>query len=535
MRFDPHRYAYPSRRNVVYGARGMVCTSTPLAAQAGLSVLQKGGNAVDAAVATAAALTVLEPNSNGLGSDAFALVWHGGRLYGLNASGYSPKNLTLEQLLAKGYTEMPAEGWEPVMVPGAPGGWAELSKRFGRLPLTDVLEPAASYAETGYPVSPTIAANWGKAFALYTRLANPLFDSWFATFAPKGRAPATGEIWASADMARTLREIAATGAESYYRGELMRKIVAFSDETGGWLCEEDFTGYHPEWVEPITANYRGYDVYEMPPNGHGITVLMALNILSGMELPAEKENPETYHKLIEALKLAFIDARTYVADPAAMKTTVGQLLSAGYAARRRALIGEEAILPYAGDPRCGDTVYLCTADGEGNMVSYIQSNYKNFGSGIVIPGTGISLQDRGCGFSFDPASDNCYAPGKRAYHTIIPGFLCKDGKAVGPFGVMGGFMQPQGHLQVLVNAIDYGMNPQECLDAPRFQWAGGLKIQLEEAMAPGVAAGLRARGHEVEILKSGSFMGRGEIIWNTEHGTLAGATEPRCDGQVAVW
>ncbi len=535
MQFNPHHYAYPSRRNVVYGARGMVCTSAPLAAQAGLSILRSGGNAVDAAIAAASALNVLEPVSNGLGSDAFALVWHGGKLYGLNASGHSPQGLTLEALRSKGYDSIPSDGWDPVMVPGAPGGWAELSRRFGRLPLADVLAPAISYAETGYPVPPAIAQAWQEAYNRYSRLEGPQFSPWLEAFAPQGRAPYAGEMWRCPDMAKTLREIAETGAESYYRGELMRKIVAFSDETGGYFCEEDFTCYHPAWVEPITTNYRGYDVYEMPPNGHGITVLMALNILSGMTLPADKENPETYHLLIEALKLAFTDAKAYVSDPAAMRTTVEQLLSMEYAARRRSLIGERAVDPQPGDPRCGDTVYLCTADQDGNMVSYIQSNYKGFGSGIVVPGTGISLQDRGCGFSLDPASDNCYAPRKKAYHTIIPGFLCRDGRPVGPFGVMGGFMQPQGHLQVLVNAIDYGMNPQECLDAPRFQWTNGKHIQLESTAGPRIADALRARGHEIEIVSDFSSMGRGQIIWNTEFGTLAGATEPRCDGQVAAW
>ena len=535
MQFDAHSYRYHSRRTVTYAGRGMVCTSVPLAAQAGLSVLQKGGNAFDAAVATAAALPVLEPCSNGIGGDAFALIWSKGKLYGLNASGRAPMALTLESLLAKGYSEMPSDGWNPVMVPGAPAAWAEISRRFGRLPLSETLAPAASYAENGYPVSATVARAWQNAYTHYSALTQPEFAPWRDTFTVNGHAPQAGEIWKCPDMAHTLRSIAATDAESFYRGELMEKIVAFSRETGGLLCEDDFRTWYPEWVEPISAHYKGYDVYEIPPNGHGITVLMALNILKGLDLPAEKESAECYHKMIEALKLAFTDAKAYVADPAAMQTRVSDLLSDEYAARRRALIGETAIDPQPGDPRCGGTVYLCAADGEGNMISYIQSNYKGFGSGIVIPHTGISLQDRGCGFSLDPRSDNCAGPGKKAYHTIIPGFLCKDGQPVGPFGVMGGFMQPQGHLQVLVNAIDYGMNPQECLDAPRFQWTSGKKVQLESCADPALIEGLRARGHEVEILQNSGAMGRGQIIWRTEQGTLAGGTEPRCDGQAAAW
>ena len=536
MKYDPYSTQYPSRRTVTYAAQGMVCTSVPLAAQAGLNILRRGGNAFDAAIATAACMPVVEPCSNGIGGDAFALIWSKGKLYGLNSSGRAPMGISLEKMLAKGYTdELPSHGWEPVMVPGAPGAWSEISRRFGRLPLTEVLEPAAQYAENGYPVSPTVARAWGRAFDVYTKLEGPEFAPWRETFAPNGHAPVAGEIWKCADMAHTLREIARTGAESFYRGSLMEKIVAFSRETGGYFCEEDFTTWHPEWVEPITTYYKGYDVYEIPPNGHGITVLMALNILKGLELPEDRDSVETYHKMIEALKLAFTDAKTYVSDPSTMQTRVADLLSEEYAARRRALISEKAIDPQPGDPRCGGTVYLCAADGEGNMISYIQSNYKGFGSGVVVPGTGISLQDRGCGFSLDPKSDNCLGPGKKAYHTIIPGFLCKDGQPVGPFGVMGGFMQPQGHLQVLVNAIDYGMNPQECLDAPRFQWTSGKKIQLEACASPELVEGLRARGHEVEVVKDSGGMGRGQIIWRTEYGTLAGGTEPRCDGHIAVY
>ena len=315
----------------------------------------------------------------------------------------------------------------------------------------------------------------------------------------------------------------------------MEKLVAFSRETGGYFCEDDLRGYCPEWVEPITVDYKGYMVCEIPPNGHGITALMALNILKGMKLPENRESADAYHKQLEAIKLAFEDAKAYIADPRCMKTKVSDLLSEDYAAKRRALIGERAILPTAGAPSSGGTIYLCTADPFGNMVSFIQSNYMGFGSGIVIPGTGISLQNRGANFSLDPKSDNCVAGGKKSYHTIIPGFLMKDGEAVGPFGVMGAFMQPQGHVQVIVNTVDYHMNPQECLDAPRMQWIGGRHIQLEREAGAYIGAELARREHEVEILNINSSMGRGQIIWRTENGLLIGSTEPRCDGAVAVW
>ena len=344
-----------------------------------------------------------------------------------------------------------------------------------------------------------------------------------------------GDLFRWEACAATLEELAATNCESFYRGPLMEKIVSFSREAGGYFTEDDFRGYHPEWVEPISVNYRGYTVCEIPPNGHGITVLMALNILNGLELTQERESAGTYHKIMEAIKLAFADTRTYVADPRYMKTRVADLLSESYAAKRRALVTNRALTPEAGDPSCGGTIYLCTADGEGNMVSWIQSNYTTFGAVVAVPGTGISLQNRGANFSLDPASDNCLAGGKKSYHTIIPGFLMKDGEAVGPFGVMGAFMQPQGHVEVLVNTIDYHMNPQEALDAPRAQWTGGKHIQLEREISPEIAQTLAEMGHEVEVIDDPIDMGRGQIIWRTENGLLIGGTEPRCDGTIAAW
>lgn len=534
--FDAQKYGYPSRRNVVYGRNGMVATSNPLAAQAGLEILKKGGSAVDAIIAASAALTVVEPSSNGIGGDAFAMVWSGGKLHGLNASGPSPASITAEKVRARGFREVPETGCIPITVPGVPAAWAELSKKFGKLPLEQVLEPAALYAEEGYVLQPCVAREWSKCVQRFETLRQelPVVESWFETFAPGGRTVKAGDIITLRDHAATLREIGRTGAESFYRGGLARKIAGFVRANDGFLSEGDMADYHPEWVTPLSVRYKGYDVFEMPPNGQGITVLMALNILKGLpDYPCDSF--ESVHQQIEALKLAFCDVKRYVADPKAMGTAVEDLLSERYAALRGALIGAEALMPEAGRPSGGDTVYLCAADREGNMVSYIQSNYMNFGSGVVVPGTGVALQNRGCNFSLDPDSDNVLAPSKRPYHTIIPGFLCKDGAPVGPFGVMGGFIQPQAHLQVLVNTIDYHMNPQEALDRPRWCWLGEKTIEVEQSFDPCLVGQLVRAGHEVVVKAENTIFGRGEIIWRDGDGILCGGCEPRTDGMVAVW
>lgn len=536
--FDAQEYKYASRRRVVHAKRGMVCTSQPLASQAGLTILQQGGNAIDAAIATAICQTIVEPTNNGLGSDCFALVWTGGKLHGLNGSGYAPQRLTPEAVAASGATEkMPLRGWEAVTVPGAPSAWAELHKRFGRLPFAKLFEPAIYYAEQGYPVSPIVARFWQEGIdALTPYKNNPAIAPWFATFDVHGNgvAPQTGELVTLPEHAKTLRILADSYCESYYRGELAQKLVEFSDKTGGYLSLEDLAEYRAEWVEPVHINYHGYDVWEMPPNGHGITALMALNILKDMEIGA-KDTGDTFHKQIEAMKLAFADGMHYIADPRYMRTRVEELLSDAYAAQRRALIGETALEPTHGKPFCGGTVYLCTADGEGNMVSFIQSNYKDFGSGIVLPGYGINLNDRGAGFSLNPELDDYLAPRKKPYHTIIPGFLTHEGEAVGPFGVMGAYMQPQGHVQVIMNTVDWLLNPQSALDAPRWQWIAGKEIWLESSVAPEIVEDLHRRGHEVRVLEDDTTFGRGEIIWRDSNGVLAGATEPRADGVVAAW
>lgn len=548
--FDAQAYDYPSKRKVVYGRKGMVCTSQPLAAQAGLDVLKRGGNAIDAAIATAVCMTVLEPTSNGLGSDLFAIVWDKkGGIHGLNASGPSPMLIDANKVRMLGHTKMPKNGFVPVNVPGAPGGWAALYDKLGRLPFADLFAPAIDYASGGYPLMPTTAQLWQEDYDRFHACAgggapeggvqsrggaSAEFQPWFNTFAPNGRAPRAGELVRLPDHARTLRQMADSKCEAFYRGALAEQVDAFSRQCGGFLRKEDLAAYHPEWVQPIRTDYRGYDVWEIPPNGHGIVALMALNILSGFEFHA-RDTADTFHKQIEAMKLAFVDGQRYVADPRYMKVTTGQLLSMDYAASRRALIGAQAIEPVHGDPASGGTVYLCTADGEGNMVSLIQSNYMGFGSGVVVPGTGIALNNRGNNFSLDEAMENCVAPCKKAYHTIIPGFLSKDGEAVGPFGVMGGFMQPQGHVQVVMNLVDFHMNPQQALDAPRWQWVGGRDIQVERAFPYGATEALAARGHNIRVMPSDLAFGRGQVILRDEHGVLVGATEPRADGMVAAW
>lgn len=539
--YDPLHYQYPSRRNVVYARRAMACTSIPQGAQIGLELMKAGGNAVDAAVAMAAAMPLLEPTGNGLGSDCFALVWieKDRKLYGLNASGISPTALSAQVLKDRGLDEMPKAGWLPTMVPGAPGGWGELNRRFGTKPLTELFAPAVDFARNGCPVAVNVHPQWeadSRRIAKAMQADPAPHAYWWKSFMKEDGSPyKAGDIFRWEEYAQTLEELAATGCESYYRGAIMEKIVAFSRETGGFFREEDFTSYHPQWVEPISTDYKGYTVCEIPPNGHGLTVLMALNILKGLELGPEKDCADTYHKILESIKLAFADTMTYVADPRYMKTKVSDMLSEEYAAKRRALITGKALLPEAGDPSCGGTIYLCTADPEGNMVSFIQSNYTTFGAGVAVPGTGISLQNRGANFSLDPSRDNYLEGGKKSYHTIIPGFLMKDGAPVGPFGVMGAFMQPQGHVLVAVNTIDYHMNPQSALDAPRIQWIGGKQIQLERECPPHIAAELAAMGHEVEIADTNIDMGRGQIIWRTENGLYIGGTEPRCDGTVAAW
>ena len=543
MLFDPYDNPFPSKRSVVYGLRGMAASGQALASQAGLEMLQAGGNAVDAAVAMAIALTIVEPCSNGLGSDAFAIVWSKEGLTGLNASGYAGSKADAGKLREKGFDRMPAFGFAPVTVSGAPSAWKALSGRFGRLPFQKLFEPGIRYAREGYAVSPMVASGFRGGLTAEKKAMEDgrygekdLFMPWLDTFASGGRAPLPGEKVVLKDHAATLEELAQTGCESFYRGRLAGIMADWHEKNGGFITGEDLAEYYPEWTDPIHVNYRGYDVWEIPPNGHGIIALMALNILNGFQPEkAEKiHDPEYVHRSIEALKLAFADGKRYVTDPRYMSVTAGQLLSPDYAGQRRNLITGEALEPFPGKPESSGTVYLCAADGDGNMISYIQSNYGGFGSGLVVPGTGIALQNRGKEFSLDPEHDNYLLPRKKPYHTIIPGFLTKDGAPVGPFGVMGGYMQPQGHLQVVENLIDFHMNPQQALDAPRWQWTGSKDILAEYDYPTELIRDLQRRGHRIRMAESVNF-GRGQVILRQENGTLAGGTEPRTDGAVLGW
>ena len=533
--FDPLVYPYPSRRSMVFSRRGMVATSQPLAAQAGLEIMKKGGNAVDAAIAAASCLTVVEPTSNGIGGDAFALVWSGGKLWGLNSSGPAPQKLSLEALTGAGHKWVPHHGVSPVTVPGAPACWAELSRKFGRLPLKDCLNSAIEYAEAGFPVSPVVSELWSEAFKTYKAQRGEEFQHWFETFAPLGRAPAAGETVCLPHHAATLAAIAETNAEVFYRGNISEKIGAFFQKHSGYLTADDLAAFKPEWVEPVKVNYRGYDVWEIPPNGQGIVALMALNILRGFEFE-ERETVKTYHRQIEAVKLAFADGLRYIADIRRMKIGVADLLADSYAAERRKLIGEQAVNPFPGEPHRGGTVYLAAADGDGNMVSFIQSNFEGFGSGMVVPGTGIALHNRGVCFLLAPGHDNCLEPGKKPYHTIIPGFLTKDGEPIGPFGVMGGFIQPQGHVMVVSNIVDFHMNPQAALDAPRFRCVGDRTVEVEAHFPRHIAEAMGRIGHDVKYGAVADLgFGRGQIIWRDKDGVLGGGSDPRADGQVAAW
>ncbi|WP_293914203.1 gamma-glutamyltransferase family protein [Deinococcus sp.] len=510
----------------------MVATSQPLAAQAGLFVLREGGTAADAAIATAAALTVLEPTSNGIGGDNFALLWHGGELLGLNASGAAPARLTLDALNGQ---PMPRHGWTPVTIPGAVRGWADLHARAGRLPFARLLEPAIHYARQGYPLSPEVARHWARAAQIYGAVASPQFSEWFKVFMPPGFIPAPGAVWASEAHARTLELMAASGGEDFYTGQTAQRIHDAGQAAGGHLSGDDLAGHASEWVRPISARYGDHEIWELPPNGQGVVALIALGVLDKLELPPGRDDPASLHRQIEAVKLAFADAHRSLGDPRQVEVPVEQWLSEAHQNELRSLIGSSARDPQTDSPGSGGTVYLATADGQGNMVSFIQSNYMGFGSGVVVPGTGVALHNRGHNFSLQAGHPNVLAPGKRPYHTIIPGFLTRQGRPVGPFGVMGGFMQPQGHVQVVLNTLRSGLNPQAALDAPRWQWLGGQRVEVEPELGGEVRSALSARGHQVSVQPERASFGRGQIIWRGEHGVLMGGSESRADGQVAAF
>ena len=534
-----HTNPYPNTRLPLF-ARNVVSTSHPLAAQAGLRMLLAGGNAVDAAIAAAAALTVTEPVSNGLGSDAFCILWDGQQLHGLNASGPAPMTWTPEYFHRKHGADAltpPKRGLDSVTVPGAVAGWVALSKRFGKLPFADLLQPAIELAERGYAVPVVVQQKWAAATPELQSL--PGFRE---AFLPWGRAPQVGELFRFPSAARGLRAIAETQGEAFYRGPIAQALARFAAEHGGALTEGDLAAYQPEWVKPIGQDYRGHTLHEIPPNGQGIAALIALGILSNFDLASMKvDSVAAQHLQIEAMKLAFADVYRYVADPSSMEVTPAQMLDGAYLAARAKLIDMHRAQDFgAGRPAGGGTIYLTAADEDGMMVSFIQSNYQGFGSGCVEPTFGISLQNRGFGFSTDPRGANpanLVAPGKRPFHTIIPAFVTQDGQPVMSFGVMGANMQPQGHVQTLVRMLDHGQNPQAACDAPRWRFNQGLSVNAEASMPLATQQGLAALGHDLTVIDDpyGEF-GAGQFIWRLGDARTQGyvaASDPRRDGQAA--
>jgi len=530
---------YPSRRMPVFG-RNVVSTSHPLGAQAGLQMLWRGGNAVDAIIATAAVMTIVEPCSNGLGSDAYCILWDGKELHGLNASGQSPKSWTPSYFARKygeGHVRPPARGWDAVTVPGAVAAWVALSERFGKLPLGDVLAPAMEIAERGYLAPTVVQQKWQAAANEPDIVKQPGFAE---LFLPLGRAPEVGERVTMPGAARMLRAIAETKGQALYGGEIAEAVEKHAQATGGTLTAADLAAFRPEWVKTISKNYRGYTLHEIPPNGQGIAALITLGILSHFDLEGlSADGIDTHHIAIEAMKLAFADTYAHVADLAHMRVTPEQLLDDSYLAEAAKLIDMRRAQVFAArNPVRAGTVYLTAADEQGMMVSFIQSNFMGFGSGVCLPEWGLSFQNRGHGFHLDPASPNVVAPGKKPFQTIIPGFLMKDGEPVMSFGVMGGNMQPQGHVQTLMRMLDFNQNPQAACDAPRWRFNAGLDINVETSMASDLVAGLSERGHEISVIEdSYQDFGAGQFIWRMGDPRIEGysaASDSRRDGYAAV-
>lgn len=526
-------------------ARNIVSTSHPLAAQAGLRMLWQGGNAVDAAIAAAAALTVVEPVSCGLGGDAFALVWDGAKLHGLNASGVAPAAWNVDYFRRKygedsgGVAIQPKRGWDTVTVPGVIAGWEALHAKFGSLPFGDLMQPAIEIAERGHAVANIVAHKWAAAVPELKDL-----PGYADVFMPRGRAPQVSELMRFPGHAKTLRMLAEAGPRAYYEGETAEKIAAFAKQHGGAMTADDLRGYRADWVEPIAKDYRGYTVHEIPPNGQGIAALIALGILDKFDVKSlTVDNIESQHLQIEAMKLAFADLYQYVADPRSMEVTPEQMLDDAYLTERAKLIDPNRARHFDfGMPKAGGTIYMSVADERGMMVSFIQSNYMGFGSGVVVPDTGISLQNRGCGFSMDPKSANVVEGGKRPFHTIIPAFLTQEvngaREAVMSFGVMGGDMQPQGHVQSIVRMLDYGQQPQAACDAPRWKVNRDFTIDIESTLSRTTATALESMGHTIKSIDDPYMdFGSGQYIWKLdrnepERGYVA-ASDSRRDGLAA--
>jgi gamma-glutamyltranspeptidase/glutathione hydrolase len=525
---------YPSIRTPLF-ARNVVATSQPLAASAGLQVLRQGGNAVDAAVAAAAVISLTEPCSNGLGSDNFAIVWDGKALHGLNSSGTAPAAWTPEYFEKRYGTDpaaRPLRGWDTVTVPGAVAGWAALHGRFGRLGFGDVLAPAIEYGQRGFAVSPIVQDKWQRAVPLLRGI-----DGFAGHFLPKGRAPAVGEHFVLAGAAACLQRIADSHGEDFYRGRIAEAIAAFAQAGGGAMRLQDLQQFKPVWVQTLSQSFAGFDLHEIPPNGQGIAALICLGILrhTGMA-EAQVDSADWQHLAIEAMKLAFADVYAHVADPGSMRLGTDQLLDDAYLKARAGMIDPRRAQDFgSGHAPGGGTIYLSVADEGGMMVSLIQSNYMGFGSGLVVPGFGIALQNRGHGFSLDRRHPNCVAPGKRPFHTIIPAFLMQGGAPVMSFGVMGGNMQPQGHVQTLARMLLAGQQPQAACDAPRWKWSAGVDIELEPAMPAAVREELARRGHRIVALDDSYLdFGSGRFIWRLGDTAVDGyvaASDSRRDGQ----
>ncbi len=506
-------------------AGNVVATSHPLAAQAGIDMLKRGGNAVDAALAAAITLTVVEPAMNGIGGDAFAILWKEGRLCGLNASGRSPREWTPNRFAH--LDQIPNTGWESITVPGAVSAWTKLAETHGRLPFTDLFEAAIFYAEEGFHVSPVTAGSWKRQSE--ERLKD--FEEFQRTFCPDGHSPAAGNVFRNPDQAATLREIAASHGESFYRGRLAKTIARAAEEAGAALSYQDLADHEPFFVEPLHIDYRSCRLHEIPPNGQGIAALIALGILGHFDLSAhDPDSAPCLHLQMEAMKLALSDAREWVSDSESMRdVAAAQLLEPAYLKKRVELIASDKAKPFsAGKPNQCDTVYLTAADADGTMVSFIQSNYSGFGSGIVIPGTGIAMQNRGSSFNLIEGHPNRVGGNKLPFHTIIPGFVTKNNEPLLSFGVMGGPMQAQGHVQMLIRLADFGQNPQTASDSPRWQIFEGLHVGLEDSMPAETVAGLKALGHEVEILPPSSF-GGAQLALRIDGGYVTGS-DHRKDG-----
>ena len=534
---DFHDPFIPQHPNPVLARHGMVITGNAAASSAGLAILRQGGNAIDAAIATAAMLTVTEPTTNGLGGDAMVLVWKDGQCIGLNASGAAPQALSIDAIKAKHgeVNSLPLYGWTPVTVPGQVAGWEALHRRFGNLTFAQCLQPAVDAATDGFVMGVTLARFWANAAKRYREMDDHTgqFDAWFSTFAPHGVTPKAGDVVRFPDHAKTLQRLADHGAMDFYQGEIARAIISQAQRYGGYLRADDLAAVQPHWVDPMSLDYRSSTIFELPPNTQGAITLIALNILR--QFPALKPNTETLHRLFEATKLAYVEGFAAITDPRFMRQNLSKLLSDAAGKQLAQRIQKQAI-PLANlNPVSSDTVYLCTADHEGTMVSMIQSNYTGFGSGIVVEGTGIALNNRGAKFSLDPAHINALVPGKQPFHTIMPGMMTHADGSITAFGVMGGHMQPQGHLQMITHLIDFGYDPQKALNLPRWQCLEDGKFVIEPGFDPRIIRALRLRGHDITVATDKAGFGRGQIIHRLPNGTLVGGCDPRTDSLISCY